>query len=206
MDYKNFFLRSLFSILFIVSYILITFLNFNFVFYLILFLYLLVFFEIYFYFEKYKLYPLIYIIISLVFFLLVDFNEGNFLKFNIFVFIVVVFDTFSYIIGKTLGKNKLIKISPHKTIEGLIGGIFFSLIFSLILLNFLQFDINITEIIYILFVIIFAFLGDIIESYFKRKNNLKNSSLLIPGHGGIFDRFDSFLFSIIFYSISINFL
>ena len=206
MDYKNFFLRSLISILFIVSYILITFLNFNFVFYLILFLYLLVFFEIYFYFEKYKLYPLIYIIISLVFFLLVDFNKGNFLKFNIFVFIVVVFDTFSYIIGKTLGKNKLIKISPHKTIEGLIGGIFFSLIFSLILLNFLQFDINITEIIYILFVIIFAFLGDIIESYFKRKNNLKNSSLLIPGHGGIFDRFDSFLFSIIFYSISINFL
>ncbi len=206
MDYKNFFLRSLFSILFIVSYILITFLNFNFVFYLILFLYLLIFFEIYLYFEKYKLYPLIYIIISLVFFLLVDFNEDNFLKFNIFVFIVVVFDTFSYIFGKTLGKNKLIKISPHKTIEGLIGGIFFSLIFSLILFNFLQFEINITEIIYILFVIIFAFLGDIIESYFKRKNNLKNSSLLIPGHGGIFDRFDSFLFSIIFYSISINFL
>ena len=206
MDYKNFFLRSLFSILFIVSYILITFLNFNFVFYLILFLYLLVFFEIYFYFEKYKLYPLIYIIISLIFFLLIDFNEGNFLKFNIFVFIVVVFDTFSYIIGKTLGKNKLIKISPHKTIEGLIGGIFFSLIFSLILFNYLQFEINITELIYILFVIIFAFLGDIIESYFKRKNNLKNSSLLIPGHGGIFDRFDSFLFSIIFYSISINFL
>ena len=206
MDYKNFFLRSLFSILFIVSYILITFLNFNFVFYLILFLYLLIFFEIYLYFEKYKLYPLIYIIISLVFFLLVDFNEDNFLKFNIFVFIVVVFDTFSYIFGKTLGKNKLIKISPHKTIEGLIGGIFFSLIISLILFNFLQFEINITEIIYILFVIIFAFLGDIIESYFKRKNNLKNSSLLIPGHGGIFDRFDSFLFSIIFYSISINFL
>ena len=47
-----------------------------------------------------------------------------------------------------------------------------------------------------------AFVGDIIESYFKRKNLIKNSSELIPGHGGIFDRFDSFLFSIIIYSIS----
>ena len=46
--------------------------------------------------------------------------------------------------------------------------------------------------------------GDIVESYFKRKNDLKNSSEFIPGHGGVFDRFDSFLFSIIIYSISIS--
>ncbi len=53
-------------------------------------------------------------------------------------------------------------------------------------------------------IIISAFIGDIIESFFKRKNNLKNSSNLIPGHGGVFDRFDSFLFSIIFYTVYIN--
>ena len=57
---------------------------------------------------------------------------------------------------------------------------------------------------FIILIIIFSFIGDIIESYFKRKNNLKNSSNFIPGHGGVFDRFDSFLFSIIIYSISVN--
>ena len=60
--------------------------------------------------------------------------------------------------------------------------------------------------IFIICIILFAFLGDIIESFFKRKNNLKNSSDFLPGHGGIFDRFDSFMFSIIFYSISFNFI
>ena len=61
--------------------------------------------------------------------------------------------------------------------------------------------------IFFIFIIIFsAFTGDIIESFYKRKNNLKNSSELIPGHGGFFDRFDSFLFSIIFYSISVKIL
>ena len=46
-----------------------------------------------------------------------------------------------------------------------------------------------------------CFLGDIIRSFFKRKNNLKNSSDFLPGHGGIFDRFDSFMFSIILFYI-----
>ena len=58
------------------------------------------------------------------------------------------------------------------------------------------------KIFYILLIILSAFIGDIIESFFKRKNNLKNSSEFVPGHGGVFDRFDSFLFSIIIYAIS----
>ena len=65
---------------------------------------------------------------------------------------------------------------------------------------------NYKELIINLINIFFAFTGDIIESYFKRKNKIKNSSEMIPGHGGIFDRFDSFLFSIIFYSISVDIL
>ena len=51
-------------------------------------------------------------------------------------------------------------------------------------------------------VILFSFIGDLIQSYFKRINNLKDSSNLLPGHGGFFDRFDSFLLVIIPFSIN----
>ena len=72
--------------------------------------------------------------------------------------------------------------------------------------NFLsQIKIDLGLILFIFLIIITSFSGDIIESYFKRKNKLKNSSKLIPGHGGVFDRFDSFLFSIIFYTVSHNY-
>tara|TARA_B100001057_G_C22579702_1_gene844548 strand:- start:96 stop:719 length:624 start_codon:yes stop_codon:yes gene_type:complete len=202
MAYNNFLLRSLFSILFILTYIFISYFNFNLIFYLFLFVYLLIFIEIYLYFKKYNLLPLLYTLISLIFFFFLKFDNENFLDFSIFIFIVVVFDIFSYIIGKLLGKNKFIKISPNKTIEGFVGGVIFSLFFTLILSYNFNLEININFVSYIVIIIIFAFTGDIIESFFKRKNNLKNSSQLIPGHGGIFDRFDSFLFAIIFYSIT----
>ena len=55
-------------------------------------------------------------------------------------------------------------------------------------------------------IIILSFLGDVIESYFKRINNLKNSSNFLPGHGGFFDRFDSFILCISLYSIINNIL
>tara|TARA_B100001057_G_C22311979_1_gene742399 strand:- start:70 stop:564 length:495 start_codon:yes stop_codon:yes gene_type:complete len=164
-----------------------------------------VFLEIYFNFIKYRLIPIIYVLISFLFFINIDLNFNLFLSFNIFIFSIIIFDTFSYLFGKLFGKRKLIKVSPNKTVEGLIGGFFSSFVLSLLLSYFLNFTINFELIFYLSFVIIFAFIGDVIESFFKRKNDLKNSSNLIPGHGGVFDRFDSFLFSIVFYSISITF-
>ena len=125
------------------------------------------------------------------------------MNFNLYILTVITFDIFSYLIGKTLGKNKLTKISPNKTYEGLFGGFIISLFLSLLFAFIFEIIVNIELIFYILLIISCAFIGDIIESFFKRKNNLKNSSEFIPGHGGVFDRFDSFLFSIIIYSISI---
>ena len=205
MVYKNFLLRLIFSLVFIIIYSLICIINFKLVFYLIFLIYLLVCYEIIFYFKKYKYVPIVYILFSFLFFFYIDFENKNILNFNLFIYIVISFDIFSYLIGKLFGRNKLIKISPNKTIEGLLGGIIISSLSSIIFSKIIGIYIDYKLLIFILLVILFAFSGDIIESYFKRQNNLKNSSNFIPGHGGVFDRFDSFLFSIIFYSIFVNF-
>ena len=200
MAYKNFLLRLFFSFIFITIYFSISYIDFTLVFYFIVTVYFGILIEIIFNFEKYKVIPLLYLIISFIFFILINFDNLIFLNFNLFIFTVITFDIFSYVIGKSFGHTKFIKISPNKTVEGLIGGTVISFALSIMLAYFFEIKINIEFLFLTVFVIIFAFIGDIIESYFKRKNNLKNSSELIPGHGGIFDRFDSFLFSIILYS------
>ena len=204
MVYNNFLLRLLFSSFFISVYCICIYINFKYVYYLIFLLYLLIFIEIYLYFKLYKFLPIVYVLFSFIFFLIIDFDKIIFLNFNLFLLIVISFDIFSYIIGKNFGKNNFTKISPNKTFEGLFGGFIISTFLSLLFALIFEIYVNIELILYIFFIILSAFIGDIIESYFKRKNKLKNSSEFIPGHGGVFDRFDSFLFSIIIYSISIS--
>ena len=206
MAYRNLILRLFFSLVFIIIYCTVSFYKFSLVFYLILFIYFLIFIETYIYFKKYKVIPIIYIFISLIFFLNIELNNKNFLIFNFFIIIVVLFDTFSYLVGKFFGKIKLINISPNKTVEGFIGGLIISIFISLYISYLFNYQNYFKTLFFIIVIICSAFIGDIIESFYKRKNNLKNSSELIPGHGGIFDRFDSFLFSIIFYSISNYFI
>ncbi len=206
MGYKNFFLRSLSSIIFLSIYYISLLIDLKIIFYLIIIIYLLILLEIYFYFKKNQFIPIIYVIISFIFFILIEFNQTIFLNFNLFIFIVISFDIFSYVSGKIIGRNKLINISPNKTIEGLFGGFIISFTSSLLLSYFLDININIKLISFILIIILMSFFGDLIESYFKRINSLNNSSEFIPGHGGVFDRFDSFLFAIIFFSIFINFI
>ena len=204
MVYNNFILRLFFSTFFIIIYFIFAYINFEFVFYLVLLIYIFILIEIYINFNLYKYLPIIYLLISFIFFILIDFGEIKIINFNLFILAVISFDIFSYVIGKSLGKNKLTKISPNKTYEGLFGGAFFSFFLCLIFANFFDIIVNLEFIFYLVLIILSSFIGDIIESYFKRRNNIKNSSELIPGHGGVFDRFDSFLFSIIIYSISIN--
>ena len=205
MVYKNFLLRVIFSFILISIYLIIAIINFSLVYYLVLLIYFFIILEVFFNFNKYKFNVILYILISLLFFSFLSFDQENFLYFNLFIFIVINFDIFSYLIGKIFGKNKFINISPNKTIEGLFGGFLISFLLSTIFAIMIEISINFYFLLFVFFIIFSSFVGDLIESYFKRKNNLKNSSEFLPGHGGVFDRFDSFLFSIFFYSIFINY-
>ena len=117
---------------------------------------------------------------------------------------IISFDIFSYIFGKIFGRLKILKfISPKKTLEGLVGGTIFSIIISLFYSIIFKININFYLLLLIFIFIFSAFIGDVIQSIFKRLNNLKNSSNFLPGHGGFFDRFDSFIFTLITYSLFI---
>ena len=166
MAYKNLYLRLFFSFCLILIYLIVSLINFKLVFYLILIIYILILTEIYLYFEKFKLLPFIYVSISFIFFMSIDFNNNMYLKFNFFILIVILFDSFSYIFGKLFGKNKLIKISPNKTVEGLFGGLVSALFLGLFFANLFQISIDAYLIFFIFITIFFAFIGDIIESCF----------------------------------------
>lgn len=104
-------------------------------------------------------------------------------------------DTFAYFVGRSFGKRNIVPtISPNKTLEGFIGGfigcILTGWIGSLFLGLPLNFGVGIGVIVGIL-----APLGDLFESKLKREANKKDSGTLLPGHGGVLDRFDSLLFA-----------
>lgn len=105
-------------------------------------------------------------------------------------------DTFAYLVGSNLGKTKLYKkVSPNKTIEGAVGGLIATLIASYFVSLYCT-VISFTHWIAIaIILVVFGLLGDLIESKFKREAGVKDSSNLIPGHGGFLDRLDSIIFS-----------
>ncbi|WP_352423617.1 phosphatidate cytidylyltransferase [Proteiniphilum sp.] len=124
-------------------------------------------------------------------------NEYNWVPvLALFVFLWVN-DTAAYFIGSLIGKHKLIEhISPKKSIEGFIAGIFFTLLASLI---FSRLYPGFTPIFWMglsVVVALFGTLGDLFESLIKRTCNVKDAGDLIPGHGGILDRIDSLLVAI----------
>ena len=123
--------------------------------------------------------------------------------YELFFIIIVIwlFDTFSYLGGKIIGGVKLMpKISSGKTVSGLIAGLLMTLIVSKLILNFFKNDFELSYF-YIFTVMILSFIGDTLVSLLKRTAALKDTGNLMPGHGGILDRFDSFI--MVFFIIGI---
>ena len=105
-------------------------------------------------------------------------------------------DTFGYLVGVLIGRHKLVpKISPKKSVEGLLGSIIFTVIFGILTFNYLlKLPIWLGVAVGLL-VVFTATTGDLVESALKRDFALKDMSQFLPGHGGIMDRLDSILFS-----------
>ena len=121
-------------------------------------------------------------------------------------FLIVASDIGSYFIGKSFGKRSLSPISPSKTIEGLIGGISCSILLAILFALLLNlWNPFLLGILYGISISLMALVGDLIESMMKRDAKIKDSGTFLPGHGGILDRIDSYIFtpSVIYYIILI---
>ncbi|MFD6207210.1 phosphatidate cytidylyltransferase [Peribacillus sp. NPDC060253] len=105
-------------------------------------------------------------------------------------------DSGAYFIGKSLGKRKLWpEISPNKTVEGFIGGLFSAMIVGALFYAFSSLDYTLLQLLMISLIIgVFGQLGDLVQSAYKRHYGVKDSGKLLPGHGGILDRLDSVIF------------
>lgn len=108
-------------------------------------------------------------------------------------FLVWGADSGAYAFGRMFGKHKLApKVSPGKTWEGVIGGLFTAALLSLIFSYFIKLPVPLTTLLICsVIAVVASVLGDLTESMFKRESGIKDSSNLIPGHGGVLDRLDS---------------
>ena len=184
-----------------IEYISLLFNNF------IMFLFISVFFNtIFLLYKKTKLinFVLSNLIILSFFSLIGILNSSNGLyKVLYAVILVSTMDIFAYLGGKLFGKRKIIPfISKGKTVEGTFFGLASTIIISYFIRDLINFNI-IYSIVYGFLIGITAFSGDLLESFFKRKIGVKDSGKLIPGHGGLMDRFDGYFFVMPFLYISI---
>jgi len=131
------------------------------------------------------------------------------LRYFLFLILIPILnDTFAHAVGTLFGKHKLNEISPNKSWEGCIGGalcgVLGSTLFYLISINS---EINIFLLIILtLFLSIIGQLGDLSFSQIKRYYKIKDFGNIMPGHGGILDRFDSFIFVVLAFTFLVTFL
>lgn len=132
--------------------------------------------------------------------------DGNFMPHIIVAVFILMWanDTMAFLIGKNFGKHKLLeRISPKKTVEGFVGGLLGSFLAAFaiyyVLLYYRPLDANryglSTWMIMAVIVSIFGTIGDLIQSKFKRQAGVKDSGIIMPGHGGLYDRLDSIIYA-----------
>lgn len=145
--------------------------------------------------------PLVAVIyVTLPLFLLADLAEvqdsyNNLLAIGL-IFLIWANDTGAYFVGSKLGKHKLAEaVSPNKTWEGFFGGLVLSIVVGVIFANISGYD-PLNWAFFGIAAGIFGTLGDLFESSLKRYTGVKDSGNIMPGHGGLLDRFDGFFFLI----------
>jgi phosphatidate cytidylyltransferase len=110
---------------------------------------------------------------------------------------IVVSDSAQYYTGRAFGRHPLAPtISPKKTIEGAIGGLMFGTLFFAAAAAYLFAEVSLATLVLGLVIVVLGISGDLFESKMKRAAGVKDSSDLIPGHGGVLDRIDALLFAV----------
>ena len=154
-----------------------------------------------------KAWPMFLLTLSLILLVSSPFLNIEFKKFQIYMiaYLVLIWgiDSAGYFVGLKFGKNKLYEsVSPKKTIEGVYGSIIFTFIFGFYLSQFLQIE-TLLVMASSLMICFFAIIGDLIQSKIKRQLKIKDFGNWIKGHGGLFDRLDSIIFSFPFFYLII---
>lgn len=114
-------------------------------------------------------------------------------------------DTGAYFVGKHFGKRLLApKISPKKTVEGMLGGVFASMVLTAILSAWVYQQVELKHLILTALIALMSVVGDLYESLFKRAAKVKNSGAILPGHGGILDRIDSLTSAVVLFVLLVQ--
>ena len=132
-------------------------------------------------------------------------RQGTGVMLGVFL-LVWVNDTGAYFTGRWLGRRKLLpRVSPNKTVEGLLGGVLLTLLAGWLVAGVWNFQGRNDWLSVALLVAVSSTLGDLLESALKRARGVKDSGTLLPGHGGVLDRFDGLLLAIPVYTLFLSF-
>jgi phosphatidate cytidylyltransferase len=145
-------------------------------------------------FDKRLILPFLYPV-SGIFFFLILYKDFGILAMGWLLITVALTDTGAYFVGKAIGKTKFSDTSPNKTLEGVFGGVVIGTVMGSYVGAYSDLAPLWIAVVVTLFVSIASIFGDLFESYLKREAGVKDSGDLLPGHGGILDRIDGYLFA-----------